>query len=247
MIQQRDRLRRCPGPEGRDRRWPLDYHHRQAKGPCGSDLAVGGRAAAVLADDHLDLPRAQELYLGCLIKGPARQQRFQLRQLQGRLDRIDAAHQILMLRRCLEGSRLLPADGQKHALWRCAKGRHGRLDRGDLLPPVARFGLPCRPLQSDQRHTGQPCGCRGVLRDLPGKGMGRIDQHVDGMLAEIGCQPLRTAEAARPGRGRQGQGIAGAPGERQGERDVAARRKLFGQLARFGRARQNEDVTRVQA
>ena len=92
---------------------PADHDHLDAKRPRRGDLAIGRLAAAVLGDDDIDAMVLEQRAFVRLAERPARQQIGRIGHRQRRLDRIDAADEIVMLRRGLEGGDLLPAERQE--------------------------------------------------------------------------------------------------------------------------------------
>ncbi len=230
----------------RDRR-PLDEHDRKAEAACGSDFAIGGRAPGVLADDHIDPVGAQQGDLVFDGEGAAGEQVFDIEGGERRIDGIDAAHEIMMLRGGIEGLRLLPADGEKDAAWRFTKGDYRIGNRGDAHPAVARNLFPAESLEPQQRNAGGGAGCTGIGGNLLGEGMRGVDEKIDRMRSKIGGKPFHTAETARADRHRLRGGIERAAGERQRDGKIRASAKPTGQIARFRRAAKNEDASLVHA
>ena len=226
---------------------PLDQHDGQAEDARGEDLAVGGIAAGILADDHLDAAFAQQFHFRLDGEGPSGEQVFDMGRIERRVDRIDAAHEIMVLRRGVEGLRLLPADGEEDAARLRAQRRHGVGDRGDARPAVAFRLLPAKALQPQQGNAGGfACGA-GIGGDLPCEGMGRVDEEIDGVAAKIGGKPPGAAEAAAAHRRRLRRGIERAAGERQRDGKIGPSGEPGRKVARFGRAAQNEDASLVHA
>src|SRR5690606_9475397 len=91
------------------KRRAADHDHGEAKRPRRRDLGVGRLATAVAADDPLDGMRRKQRAVAVLVERAARDDIFRARQLRSRLDWIDAANEIGVLRRRLERRDLLAA------------------------------------------------------------------------------------------------------------------------------------------
>ena len=230
----------------RDRR-PLDEQDGQAERACGGDFCLGGLTTGILADDHIDPVGAQQGDLLFDGEGTAGEQVFDIGCIERRIDGIDAAHEIVMLRGCVEGLRLLPADSQEDTA-RCLAQRGYRIgNRRNARPAVAGNLFPAKPLQPQQRNAGRPACRAGIGGNLLGEGMRRVDQKINRMRSKIGGKPFGAAETA--GAHRQGlrRGIERAAGEGQRDGEIGASAKPTGQIARFRRAAQNEDASLVHA
>ena len=142
---------------------------------------------------------------------PARERIGRVRQLERRLDRIDAADQIVVLRRRREGVELLPADGQEHAARRRAERRRPRR-RCRRPRSSGRRPAPSRPAaQRNERHAGLSRRRRRHAPTSGGVGVRGVDQHVDPLGGEIIRQTLGAAEAADAHRNRLGGRCAVRP------------------------------------
>ncbi len=228
-------------------RRPLDEHDGQAENARGDDLAVGGLAAGILADDHLDPLFAKKSDLVLHREGAAGQQVFDLRRIERRIDGIDAAHEIAVLRRGIEGLCLLPADGEEDAARVFPERCDGVGRRGDARPAVAVRFVPAMPLQSQKRNAGfKACGA-GIGGNLPGEGMRGVDQEIDRLRAEIIDEARHTAEAAAAHRHGLRGGVDRAAGQRKRDGKIVAFRQARGEFAGFGRSAQYEDASLVHA
>ncbi len=69
------------------KRRPPQHDDRNAEAARRRDLSVGGRAAAVLADDRIDAVAAEELKFSCFRKRPARDDVGRMGKGERRLDR----------------------------------------------------------------------------------------------------------------------------------------------------------------
>lgn len=225
----------------------IDQGHWKPEGSGRGDLAVGGITAAIFGDDHVDAMFLQERDLVLYGEGTAGEEIFDRRRGQGRVDRIDAANEVVVLRSGVEMEGLLSADGEEHATRLGAKHFDGFPDRGDGRPAVAFDGLPPGPFEPDQRRFANVRRALGIGGNLPGERMGRVDQQVYSIACKVAGQPLRAAEAAGTDGDWLGGGIDRAAGERQGHVEIGALGEPARQFARFPRAAQNEDVSLAHA
>jgi len=230
----------------RDRR-PLDKQDGQAERACGGDFCLRGLATGIFADDHVDPFVAQQGDLVLDSEGTAGKQVFDIGCLERRIDRIDAAHEIVMLRGRVEDLCLLPADGQEDAARRLTQRRHRIGNRGNARPAVAGNLFPAEPLQPQQRNAGRTAGRAGIGGNPFGEGMRGIEQEIDRMRFKIGGKPLGAAETAGSHRYGLRRGIERAAGKRQRDGEIGFFAKASGQIARFRRAAQNEDASLVHA
>lgn len=228
-------------------RRPLDEHDGQAENARGDDLAVGGLAAGILADDHLDPVLAKKSDLVLHREGTAGQQVFDLRRIERRVDRIDAAHEIVVLRRGIEGLGLLPADGEEDAARVFSERCDSACHRGDARPAVTVRFVPAMPLQSQKRNAGLTACGAGIGGNLPGEGMCGVDQEIDRLRAEIIDEARHAAEAAAAHRHGLRGGIDRAAGKRERHGEVVAFRQARGQFAGLSRSAQYEDASLVHA
>lgn len=225
----------------------LDKHDGQAKNACSDDLGVGGIAAGILADDHLDLMFAKQGNLVLHREGPAGQQIFDMRRIERRIDRIDAAHEIVVLRRGVEGLGLLPADGKEHATRAIPQRGNGIGHRSNARPAIAVRLVPAKPFQPEKRNAGLVTGGTSICGNLPGEGMRGVDQKLDRLRAEIIDKAGNTAKAAAAHRHGLRGGIDRAAGKRERHGKVVATGKACSQFAGFRRSAQYEDVSLVHA
>ena len=159
-----------------------------------------------------------------------------------RLDRVDAAHQIMVLRRRFERRDLLAAEREEDVARDGAERLHGRTRIGNLGPAISRDSSPRRPAQRQQRDAGEMRGAHRVGGHLRRIGMRRINQAVDALCLEIVGEPLGAAKTADAQRHRMRHRIAGAPGERQRDLEIAAGRESLGRAPRLRRRRMRTRV-----
>ena len=229
------------------RRSAFHEHDGQAEDACGDDLAPGRLTAGVLADDDVDAMGAQKLDFRFDGKGAAGEQIVDMGRVERRIDWIDAAHEIMVLRRCVEGLRLLPADGEEDAARLAAQRDDGIRDRADARPTVAVTLLPAQPLQPQERNAGRFSGGAGIGGNLFGEGMRRIHHEFDGLSGKIGGKPVDAAETAGAHRDGLRRGVDRAAGERKRDGEVGPARKPVREIAGFRRAAQYEDTPLVHA
>lgn len=226
---------------------PIDQHDGQAENARGDDLAPRGLAARILADDDIDAVPLQKGDFRFHGERAAGEQVLDIRRIQWRQDRINAAHEIMVLRRGVERFGLLPADREKDAAGFVAKRPYSLVNRTDARPAVTRLFLPAEPFQPQQRDAGRPAGSAGVGGNLFGERMRRVDQQIDGVFLKIGRKALDAAETAGAHGHRLRCGIDGAAGERQRDGEIGPAGKAARKRARFGRAAQYEDASLVHA
>ena len=109
----------CHGVLRRRNRWPgrneraLNHHHRQVKRARRLDLGDGGIAASILRQNNLDAMLAEQPDVVLRRKRPARLDKDDVRQSEGRGGQIDQADNVGVLRRGLqlgEGEAADPAE-----------------------------------------------------------------------------------------------------------------------------------------
>jgi hypothetical protein len=218
------------------------HHHRQSKGARRRDLAIGRSATAVLGQHEVSLEFFEQAALIGFAEWSSASHISAMRDRQWRIDRVHAAHEIMMLRRCAERRDLLAAERDEYPPRRAAEHVDRLGDIGNLDPAIADDPRPRRPAQRDESDAGRRDRLRGVRRHLGGIGMRRIDQDVDALARQIVCEPGRTAEAASSHGDGLRRWLPGTAGERQGQRQVGLRRQPLRQQARFRRAAENEDA-----
>lgn len=222
--------------------WPAQHHNLDAERTRRGNLAVGRLTPAVLADDRFDPVGEQQLALGGFGERAACNQITRVRHGERRIDRIDAAHEIMVLRCRRERREFLAAEREKDAA-RCGPERSHR--SGDICnfgPAIAPRRLPSSPPQREQPHPGGRSGTSRVRRNRGGVRVRRIDQRGDAFGTQISGEPFGAAKSADPHRHRLRSRRCGAAGERQRDRRVGAPAQAFGEPARFKRPAEDEDA-----
>ena len=195
-----------------------------------------------LATMRVDAMALEQRAILFLAERPARGDVDCMRHGERRVDGIDAPHEIDMLRRRFEGAELLPPEGEENTARRLAE-RFGRIfHRVDLGPDVAGRFSPWRPAEREQGDRRGPRRLCGIGGDGGGIRMGGIDQHIDLLGAEIGCEPFGAAETAAPHRNRLLQRLRGAACERQSHGEILALGERASQFAGARRAAKDEDA-----
>lgn len=236
MIDKGERvLHRCDGWDIRQG-GALQHDNRKAKRARCLDLAIGRFPAAVFGDDHIDAVALEKRAVLSLGERSARGDVARLWNRKRGVYRIDAPHEIDVLRRSFEGLKLLAAERKEYTPRRFADGVDGTGDRLHLDPIIACDLLPGRAPQSDELDPGRARGLcciggnRGRIR------MRGIDQNIDPLIAEIAGEALGAAETSAPHRHRLRRWLRGATRERQGHGELFALGQGAGKDPRLGRA-----------
>lgn len=172
----------------------VDHQHRQAQAARSDQLGLRAGSTCVLANDQVDFMVVHERGVSIRIKRAAVEDDVMVGQRRWRVGRIDQTQQVMMLGLGRESRQVQTAQSQKHAPRRPGK-RHdcGRNVR-DALPAIALFRRPGRAGQCQQRNTCHLRRLHGIGAHLGSEGMGGIHQMRDGVLNQIGRQPLCPAE-----------------------------------------------------
>ena len=245
MIEPGDRVFDCLDRGCIGRGWPAQHDNVDAERARRGDLAVSCGRAAVLGNHHVDAMLAHQRMIVGFAERAAAGDVADTGQRQRRIDRIDAADQIIVLRRLAERLKLIAAERDKDAARRLTKRPHCVTDIAHLDPPVTRNFNPWRSSQRDQLHAASPRGCDGVCRNHIGVWMGGVDQGIDALADEIFCETFGTAKATDTDRHRLRGGRRRAAGKRQRDLEAGATGEASGQLPRFRSAAENEDACHV--
>lgn len=195
-----------------------DHHHLQPQLAGGVDLGLRARAACVFGDQNFGAVTAHQ---GQIIGQRKRASRhFDPRTGQREIGqrRIHDTQQEIMLRKRGERRQVQTPDSQKHPGGGALQRLNGALDIRNILPPIARLGLPGRAFKGAKRHGAQGCGLNRIGADLGGKGVRGIDNLPDVFRPQILGQPRHPAKAAHPNRDRLGARLIHAARIRQHRR-----------------------------
>ena len=221
---------------------PRQHDDRNAEAACRRDLAIRGRPAAVLGNDDIDIVLREKTSFVGFVEWAASGKIDGIRHRKRRLDRIDAADEIEVLRPRRERDELIAAECKEYATWRGAERLHGGRHVGNFGPAVAVDRDPGGTIQRQKRNLCEGRGGGRIGGDACRIGMRRIDQEVDRFGAEPSGEADGAAETADAYQNRLRRRRRGAPGERQRHREIGARRQALGELPRLRGAAENEDA-----
>lgn len=234
LLHSADRWKSMPGG-------PFDENHRNPQCPGCGNLAVGGAATAVLGDDAVDTVFDEQGLLVSLAERSGRKDVADVGQHQRRIDRVDAANKIRVLRSGFKHGCLLPTDRQEDAPGGRTQRSNGRLYTVDAGPEVARPALPGRAPKGESRYARRPRGYCGVLRNSCSEGVRRIDQKIEAFIPQCAGKAFRAAEPTDPGRDGLRHRRPRATGQRK-HHGMPALGKGTGQRAGFRGATENKDM-----
>lgn len=229
-------LRRCCG--GR----PSYHDDGNAEGASGGYLAICGLAAAVPRNDEIDAMLGEKASFIEFGKRPAINDVMRFRQSDGRIDRLDAANDVRMLRLGHKRGELLASDRKEDDAWGITNLGDGLLRTADIDPEVTGDGLPGLPLQSNQRQTNFPRCQSRIARDALCERVRGIDEDIDGGVPQKLNKSLGPSEPAYAHFAGMLKGCFCAAGKGERDLEISSRRKLCGEKARFGRSTQNENM-----
>ena len=222
------------------------HDHRKLERPRRGDLAVGRAPAAVLRHHHINAVALEQRAVLGLAKQSARGDIDCVRHGERRVDRIDAADEIDVLRRCRERLKLLAAKREEHAARRLPERAH-RLIHGRNLDPAIAIDLgPRLTSKRNEWHAGCAHSLGRVGRDGRGVRVCRVDQRVYPLIAKISGQTVSAAETADAHRDRLRQGVRGAACERQCHGHAWALGERVGKQSRLDRAAKDEGAARAR-
>lgn len=217
----------------------LDHDDPDAEASCRFDFRIGRIATAVLGDDHVDPMPLQQIQLVLQPERSPAVDVVHMRCRERRLDGIDAADPVVVMRRRIRLMRLLPAGRQEDAQGRGAKGGHGLRNAMHREPIIPFDRHPGRAAQRKGRHIAFSSGPGRIGGDAGSEGMGGVNHQIDGFVAKIAGKPLGTTETAAADRNGLGRRIGGPAGKRQDDVEIVARGK--GRRQRTGLRRTAQD------
>jgi hypothetical protein len=212
---------------------PGDHDNRQPELAGRAEFGERRRAAAVLANDHIDRFLAQKLVLRFNREGAAPKDYAMARQVWRKRERLNRANKIEMLGRRREGPDLQAADRQKNALRFTPERGGGGGHIGGINPVIAWLRNPRRARQNDKRNIRPRRRDRRMARHLFGERMRGVHEHIDSLDFEIGLEAVHAAKTADPIGNLWRARRRGAAGERQHGRNAALSRKEAPELARL--------------
>jgi len=244
MIKKRDcRLNRVNAGDLRQYR-PLDQTHLYAQFARRSQFGIGSIAAAILGDDKINVMGAQQRHLVVKRKRAAIEHITDARHVKARLYRLNAADQIIVLRRGYKRLQFLPAKGGKDAPGPTANRTMIKCRRQIIDLKTQITGL-CTPRRAANGEMGR---ARLPYRRCRIGGYGRrervscINQHIDPVLPQISRQTSHAAKSANAHRYRLRDRRARTPGQRHHAIKLRPPCNRLGKLARLRRAAQDENV-----
>lgn len=228
-----DRLGICPHRT-------LDHQHPYAQLARRVNLRIGRRAAGVFRDDERDVIFTQQVDFVLQSEGPTRRNIPGMRHRQRRLNRIDTADEIMVLRCGLEGQQFLTAKREESGGARVSKSSDSAFHIGHALPVIPGLSLPSRTFQSDKRNIGYFCGLDGVCRDAGRVRVGRVHQKIEQIFRDEVGQPTCAAKAAGAHRYRLLNRVTGTASHRQKQPVAGVFRQFSGENTGIRRATENE-------
>ena len=235
FLNRLDRLRRRQGR-------PAQHDDRDCERTRRRDLAVAGVPAAIFGDQNVDSAPLEQRAFILRAERAAHRQIFGTRQLEWRRNWIDAADDIVMLRRRHEGRELLATHCQKYAARQLSQLARGFRHCADLLPAVTFLLDPWRPTQHQEADIGEPRSLDRVARDLHGEGMGCVNERADALRCEIIGKPPCAAKPADAEWDRSADRRRGPARKRQGDGGALAIREALSEVPCFRCAAENEDA-----
>lgn len=231
---------RCDIPDRRLR--PRDHDDRKAKLARSRDLAVGGLAATVLGDNDLDTVRKQKRVFVGFRKRSAIEDVIRAGDPLSHVHRLDAAHDVAVLRAGGESTGFLTTDREKHRARRFAEQRHSLIGVPCVDPVVAKLLVPWRSLEAHKWHGGGKGSLDSIGGDTCSKRMSGVDKHVDMPCPQPVRQPLRATEAPDAQLASLRQRIFRSAGKRQRHAHIAARDEAAGKRACLAGAAEDENM-----
>ncbi len=240
-----NRLFNRAGDDSVTRSRPFDHDDLDTEAPRRCDLSVGFSSTAVLGKNRIDVVCPEKRVFVFLAKGSAGEKVVGIGNIERRVDRLDAAHQIGMLRSRTETVRLLSADGKEDAARQHSKSSDRLLDGDDARPAISLLPAPLRSLQNEERRPGHFRRMHGVSGNAGGKGVGGVDQQIDCFFGEIAGKAFGASEPARAHRYGLGRGVRRSAGQRKRDIKIGAHAECGRQFAGLRRAAEDQDTVSV--
>lgn len=220
-----------------------DFNSKRAR---RFDLGVGRAAAAVLRDQRLDSLVAHKRDFVSEREGPALKDELAAGQRADLRGPVDRSHDVAMLRRSREGSKLQPALGEEDCSWSGPESVDGLLDCRDFDPAIAGLRPPSWSGQDDERRISRSASRDRVRGHARGERMRRVDDGADALAEKKSGQACDAAEAADALGNRRLSRIGGHPRERQHGCNTGLVGKSPCKRARFRRPTENEQTKALQ-
>ncbi len=222
---------------------PVYHQNRQAQRPCGIQLGPRAGAARILGYNQL---RTVTFHQGPIIFNRERAPRndhITIRERQS----VRIVHQpqkIVMLRLGCEVMKMHAANCQEDAAGWTRQRFDCAFNIRYVLPVVPVLRDPGRPGQSSQGRCDPRTGFHRISAHLRRKGMGRINNMADVVLADVPNQPLCTAKPAYAhGHGLRARAIDATSVRIRGGNTLLSNR--FCQSIRLCRTTKNQEVGHV--
>ena len=229
----RGRLRQSGAP---------NHHHWDLKRPRRGDLAVAGVTTAILGNDYFDVVPLQHHAILRLVERAAGRDISRIRDGKRRVDGIDAAHKIGVLRRICERHDVFPPKREKGTNWIGTQRGDGFFNCLYVDPAIPGDRLPRGAAQRQERDSGFSRSRMRIRRYSISVWMRRINQYADILSSNKTRESLGAAKASDTRRHALGARVGGAARERQGCGDVAARVKSCCELTRLRGPSKYEDL-----
>ncbi len=221
-------------------RWAVDHQHFDAKLSRRFDLRIGCRATGILADNKADAVFTQQVDFVFHRERPTRRNVTRMRHAERRLDRINASDEVIVLRRGLEGQKLLTTQRKEGVGALGPESAYGAVDIGHTLPVIISLFFPCGTLQCHQRYLRDRGGLNGVGGYARRVRVGGIHQQIEVMFHDKGGKSAGTAKAAASHRHRLHNRVTGAASQREQKTVAGVFSQFSSQNAGMRRAAKNE-------
>lgn len=230
-------------PACRQRR-PVDQNDRNPQGSSRFQLGIRAAATGILGNDQADPIGLQKCEIVRFVKGAAREDQRYVGQGQGGCRRIHQAQQIPVLGPRGEIRQRLLADRQEDAGGVVRQRSDSPRRIGNRAPVIARPDHPRRALERADRGSGQGACGKGIAAHASSERMSGVNHMGDPFGAQIGRQPVDSAEPAHTGRQGLRHRAFRAPGIREDRIDPCVG-QAAGQRRRLGRAAEQKDARHV--
>lgn len=223
--------------------WPARDHDHLDTEPAGRlDLRISRRTAAVLGHHGVDAMIAKQRNFAFHIVRAAIQDELNIGKDEGRLDRIDASHEVEVLGRDLGAMRFLATDRQQDPARRGAKLLNRFCDGPSIRPTIARYSHPFAAAQRECGNADRRYGLTGVCGDAHGKGMRCVDQQVEATIKQKSSQSVGATKTADAKRNRLIGRFFRSTSKREQDLVPAGVSERLGKSACFTSATQHQDA-----